>query len=745
MPYNDKYFFEFDTLKTANKVTKYYRVVFSKLEDITVTYDLVQLTPSNSPFVLSYRSPEDNAFSPIKTSSAEINILYPYDANADVPQPEIFLNNTQEAQWLVRFYEITSNGAVTALKWQGYLLNDVQYEWQDAYYYRLVATDNLAVLKDVKYSDDTEFKFPDYVPLDGVTVKDFIIDLVNKTGSLLNYKFAWTMYNNSNELKLENMFTSKYNMVDWKTFLPKNIYPVLEDLLKTLGCILYLDNADGAWTILHINEIGTRTDNEVPYDMYDSHGVFVSSGDLSLNSSINKGETDLVWRDKNQIVSFLKPIGGVKMTCDYVPKNLLTNYSFQEDLSHTGWADNGTFDSEIEVGTAPFFGTGYDNNYLDIDSSESNLASLDVSNYFYQNLDLTGTPLVAPLTGTRPNAYSVLVQFKSYAKPENSLCEGEGFNFQLWSVDRSNNIRYYDTTNILANRTNGGQWAVGAGAGVSRMAVFSDFEQPYNQVSLFTRGVALYDRAITMRLVFLKYRYDFYNTSSGEYKLDTVRLCLCNQYRYLDKFMFNAFSNPKFTIIDKKSQFTGGFNKTDWYLIEGCVTRQVGTGFECNKLWDRHFEQHDEATFNYLDAVEIKSQLSFYRNISRKFTGNVYGEQISYPKYFEIEKATDNQVNIDIANAFKARILADIGECEDVYCGSNYLNEFSVNNAKFLMIEATFDYQQSTTAVNLHEDLTNVNEVGFEANFAGLQQGSGQFPNQYGISTDADQEPETIT
>jgi len=189
MPYNQKYFFEFDTLKTANKVTKYYRVVFSKLEDIAYTYDLIELQAANSPFVLTYRSPEDNAFSPIKTSSAEINILYPYDSATGTPEPNEFFDASDEITWLVQLYEYTSNGAVSALKWQGYLLDsDVQYEWQDAYYYRMTATDNLSVLKDIKYSATDTFRCPDYAPLDGVSVKDFVIELVNNTNNLLNLR-----------------------------------------------------------------------------------------------------------------------------------------------------------------------------------------------------------------------------------------------------------------------------------------------------------------------------------------------------------------------------------------------------------------------------------------------------------------------------------------------------------------------------------------------------------------------------
>jgi hypothetical protein len=749
MPYNDKYFFEFDTLKTANKVTKYYRVVFSKLEDIAVTYDLVQLTPSNSPFVLSYKSSEDNAFSPIKTSSAEINILYPYDANTNVPEPEIFLNNTQEAQWLVRFYEITSNGAVTALKWQGYLLNDVQYEWQDAYYYRLVATDNLAVLKDVKYSDDAEFKFPAYLPSDGISVKDLIITMVNKTGSLLNYKFAWEMYADSNAIRLDSLWGSLYTLMDWKTFQPKTIYPVLEDLLRTLGCIIYQDNNDATWTILSVNEISTRTDNEVPYDMYDSDGVYISSGDIFLNSSINTGETDLVWRDKNQIVSFLKPIGGYSLSIPYIAKNLLGNYSFQQDPFNTlppditNWETTGTFDAVTANEIQNQFGQTYDDYALVIDQSGVNSGALDVANYISQTVNIQGSRLV----NTGPNnQYMVYLEFKTYNRTNTSASVGEGFNFRLATqLDAPINTCFYDTEEYAANRDNGGQWIYGVASGLGRTAVRASYDSPYQRISIFTKAIALQDNSIPIRVDFLEFRYDPLTGSSGQYLLDETKLNITStSYRYLDKLKFFANFNKKFATLNKESVFTGGFNEfTDWYMFEGAlgIKDALNDTFYCEDKWDRHFEAHNESTENYFDAIISKNVLSFYRNISRKFTGNIYGEQISYPKYFKIQGAVNTNSVIDFANAFEQRVLTDGGTCETTYCGSNYLSEFFVSNAKFLMIEASFDYQQSTTSVNLHEDLTNTIEPGFTAGFGGFQYGQGSFPGSLGASTNSEQEP----
>lgn len=748
MPYNQKYFFEFDTLKTANKATKYYRVVFSKLEDIAYTYDLIELQAANSPFVLTYRSPEDNAFSPIKTSSAEINILYPYDPAVGTPEPDEFLNNTTDTLWLVQLYEMTSNGATSTLKWQGYLINDVQYEWQDAYYYRMVATDNLAVLKDVKYSDDDEFKMTDYVPTDGISVKDFIIKVVNKTGNTLNYKFAWELYNDTDPITLDILYTSLYTLIDWKTFQPKNIYPVLEDLLRTLGCIIYQDNFDATWTILNVAEIGTRTDNEVPYTEYDSAGSFVDTGVISLNSSINKFGNDLVWRDKNQIVSFLKPIGNYFTEIPYLQKNLLRNYSFQVDTggsaTPTGWDITGTFDVlSGPDGSANYFGYAYDDYYLSVDSSESTASALDLSNYFSQEIPLDNSAV----TSASVNNYQffVFLDFKTFNRKSDPTAEGEGYNFRIVTqLPAPFGGTFYDTEEFAANRENGGQWIYGGSSAFGRTAVIASSDSPYQRVSLLTKGISLTNNGNPLRIDFLKFRYDPLTSSGESYFLDEMKVSITHaSYRYLDSLKFGCFFNRKFSSVNRKSIFTGGFNEFDWYIFEGCLGLKEGVNntLYCNALWDRHWQTHNESTWNYLDSIVSKSNLSFYRNISRKFTGNVWGEQISYPKYFEIQGALSKNAPSEVASTFDARVLADSGTVEDVLCGSNYLTEYYEVSAKFLMVEASFDYQQSTTNVNLHEDLTQTSETGFIGGFAGFQYGQGTFPGSFGSSTNAEETP----
>jgi len=730
MVYNDKYFLEFDTLKTADAEIKYYRVLFSKKEDTAITYPLVEMQGSNAPFVLTYRSAEDNAFSPIKTSSAEINIFYPLNAASDIPTPTTFFDATLEYNWRVQLFEITDNGATSTLKWQGFLINsDIQYEWQDAYYYRLTATDNLSVLKDKKYTADDAFRCPTYDPITGIQVKDFIIELVNFAGNLINYKMAWNLYNDTTEIRLDDIYTSKYNGVDWATYQPRNVNDLLKNLLESIGAILYLDNNDCSWTVLNVSEVGTRTGNLVPYDLYDYATTYISSGDINLNSSINTGGTDLVWRDTNQIVTLNKPYGRVQFKHKYIAKNLLANYGFGQDLSHTDWYDVGTFISAVDATAYRRTGINYDKNLIDINSSESKAGSVDISNYFKQDINLYDSPVVSVLG--MADFWAIYIEMDTWQIPEaNSV--GEGFNYQLVKYRTSQNYTYDFSTQAQIDI--GGSFQSN---NTGRIPVFAQ-KSPFVKVKTFTQYFPIENQNPTYSLRFLKYRYDPATSSSGGYYVDNVRFCITPfMYKTVEELGFIATLYPERATLEKQSYFHGGINDSDWYVFEGALgLKDGGTNtFYCNALWNRHFDDHTELNYNYLNAIVAKEILSFYRGISRKMVGNIYGEDISYPKYFEVQGSSSVGIYSDVYGAFEARVLADGGTIEDTTCGSDFLREFYDIPAKFLMVEATFDYRNSTTSVNIHEDLTNTIETNFEAGFGGFTFGNGIFPQQFGSTT----------
>ena len=733
MVYNDKYFLEFDTLKTADAAIKYYRVMFSKLEETAITYSLVELQSSNTPFVLSYRSGEDNAFSPIKTSSAEINILYPLNAASDIPTPVSFFSLTSDYEWRVQLYEMTDNGAISTLKWQGFLIDsDIQYEWQDAYYYRLTATDNLSVLKDKKYTADDGFRCPTYDPTTGILVKDFIIELVNFAGNLINYKMAWNLYNDTTEVRLDDIYTSKYNGVDWATYQPKNVNDLLKNLLESIGAILYLDNNDCSWTVLNVSEVGTRTGNLVPYDLYDYATTYISSGDLDLNSSINTGGTDLVWRDTNQIVTLNKPYGRVQFKHKYIPKNLLANYGFGQDLSHTDWYDLGTFTSATENVAYSKTGVNYDKNLVKISSTEANTTlPLDTNNAFYQTINIEDSPVI---TTNSNEKWAIYFETDSWMSCSASAVD-EGYNFQLQMLDIPNSSSYQYEFATQANIDIGGTWYKNTDAWIP---VFASAANPYTKIRTFTKYIPVQNSGPTFNLKFLKYRYDVLVLSSRQYYIDNVRFCITPlSYKAVQELGFIATLYPERATLTKETYFHGGVSPSDWYVFEGALGLKDGVTntFYCNALWNRHFDDHTELNYNYLNAIVAKEILSFYRGISRKMVGNIYGEEISYPKYFEVQASSSVGIYDDVYGAFVARVETDGGAIETTTCSADFLREFYDIPSKFLMVEATFDYRNSTTSVNIHEDLTNTIETNFEAGFGGFTFGNGIFPQQFGSTT----------
>ena len=714
MVYNDKYFFEFDTLKTRDKAVLYYRVVFSKKEAIEHTYDLVELTPSNSPFVLSYKSSEDFAFSPFRVSSAEINILYPFGASADVPTPDDFFTSTDNSDWLVRLYAITDNGATSTLNWQGFLItSDIQYEWQDAYYYRLTATDNLGVLKDIKYSRTDRFAMREFEPESGQSVLGFIYDALELTGNLLNIKIACNYKVNGVTLDFEEIFTSKFAYIDWNKTTPMNIYEVLSKLIRSFGCILYQDNRDATWTILNINEIATSTNNEVYYKLYNADG-FIEDGYLDLYATINVDDT-AVWRDVNQIVTINKPINTIRFLFPYRPKNLLNNYGFQDSsASPSNWSNTFTSSTnEVRVDNplgrfnTRIFPKNYDDYYFYVGKNELISSSPQGTEYLDSNF-------FAPTTLF---SHQKFLHVKFDFQIPSTADEDEGFNFQLYATRSSDEI-FYDNSDI----TNAfGTWYIANSSSnpAPRIPVFSNGGKQ-GSISLITSGVTTYMESIGIR--FLPFRY---NTVQKNYNIDNVQLnVLAQKHKDLVKTGYFASNNTYQTneLVFDDMMFIGGEDTRDNNVFEDWICIQNGASpaeLTTSNLWTRQWETSGEENDKMFNELALLSIVSFYRSPSRKISGNVYSDSLKFAQYLAISGAYNKSYATLIADTFEARVLADEGTVEESLCGADFLAEFNLPPSSFLMVEAAFDYAQSTINVNLHEDFTNTNELDFYSGIGG--------------------------
>jgi hypothetical protein len=262
MAYNHIYNLQFKGLDQVG-TNLYYQVKFEKQEATVVVYDVIELIPAeDSAFVLNYKASKDNIFAPIRASYADIKCFIPYNSTV---QPSDFFYENDEYSLKISLYE--TNGVTEDLKWVGFLLPDViQYEWQEQYFLQLTATDNIAVLKDIKYTREDYYALYDDTSVDTcIDINDFVCRLLKKTGSELDVAFFSQFKLDGTLVNLANLKVSEYSSVDWSTFEPKDCYFLLGSLMESLGCVVYQSNKDATWYVVAINDLAVNdlvTDGE---------------------------------------------------------------------------------------------------------------------------------------------------------------------------------------------------------------------------------------------------------------------------------------------------------------------------------------------------------------------------------------------------------------------------------------------------------------------------------------------------
>lgn len=437
----------------------YYQVKFEKYEATAHTYTVIDLIAAqDSPFVLNYKSEKDNIFSPIRASYANIKCFIP--TNSQI-QPYNFYYNTDEYSLRVSLYE--TNGTTSTLKWQGFLLPDViQYEWQEQYYLELVATDNLGVLKNIKYSrSDYYALYNDTSVQNGLSIKDYICRLISKTGSTLDVAILCE-FKIDNVLKnLEELLISEYAGVDWGTFEPKDCYFLLTSLVQSLGCILYQSNSDATWYLVDVNRLavnnlilnGNFTDGFTDWDYEGTVQIYTNEGPDGSDcagaygdsfSNFNQNITiesafpyQLVFDAKSALPGYdgnlaepyividgidysLGQISNVwnTYTIDFVPSNDAINVAFF-NYAVNGWlfVDNVSVRTQVSIakkynyeGT---FETNYDLNLYSKIGQDQNIIWCDKNQLVSLNKRLTGVQFTYPYY--ERNLVSNFGFFKNYA------------------------------------------------------------------------------------------------------------------------------------------------------------------------------------------------------------------------------------------------------------------------------------------------------------------------------------------
>ena len=384
MFYNHLYNLDFKGLDQQG-TDLYYLVKFEKQEATVRTPDVINLVAAqDAPFVLNYKASKDNIFAPIRSSYADIKCFIPYNSQI---QPSDFFFDSDEYSLRVSLYE--TNGVTETLKWRGFLLPDViQYEWQEQYYLQLTATDNLAVLKDIKYTREDYYALYDNTNVDaGINISTFVCRLLKKTGSDLNvafysqFKIDGTLYNTA------NLILSEYSSVDWSTFEPKDCYFLLTSLMESLGCMLYQSNKDATWYVIGVNDVAVND--------------LIANGDFSIDG--DPGVYDS-WFINGDVVN--SPTGGLNGS--QCPKIFGDNTAYiGQNLGFLAgeyivsfWAKN--FDAgvvpkavvRIEIDAAEQFSQGTTDDWVYYEFPYTSSAGTFDLNFFNNNDDSTGYLLI---------------------------------------------------------------------------------------------------------------------------------------------------------------------------------------------------------------------------------------------------------------------------------------------------------------------------------------------------------------
>ncbi len=726
MAYNYKYKMEWVGLKNHNANDFYYRLEFYKKETNSYTYEVQTLTPSNAPFTLSYRAKSDYFFEPFRASTGEINIVL--NSVDDVSPNEFFIDINNDT-YKVIFKLIDVLGSTETELWKGFLVNnDIQYEWQYIYPLRLSVSDNLPLLKEFNYTDPSEYKMYESADLyTNITIKDFIIRCLNYIGLELDVKFAFNFYNVDLEKNETSIYLSEYSAIDWSKKTPYDLYTLLDNLLSSLGCILYQDNRDASWTILNPNEVSCNTNNTVPYRKYDYTGTEIETGDYDISGSININN-DVIWSDANQIVTLRERFDSVYLKYPYIKKNLIQNYNFFKDAISSSdfnyWVMTGGYSANLgtnygvvynpqvlnitnrEDKLYPVDGTMFASNVIDFSYYRAENTSLFANNAIVINFDYTFTE-GNPDDGFNISFYS----FNTSTGKWNTFdSTGTWYENTTSDLTRSDPVRidcyFSDGLNIWTNFN-----------AVSKFT-YNTWFGDLNQFQFYVRGIRT-DAGETPTLRVTNFNINVVpNGLTRVKKFNYVSTQLYTQSEIIPTYQLNT------KIIESKYHTGTQYGSFSSIYFDDCLMILYNDGFndyiDSNNYWSKSWQEHNEGTYQPLNCLTASSILSFYRGVGRVFTGNVYAEQtpittnyLAFPMYLEVNQAINEQALSEIYTNFNIRVTSDGGTIEDTTCGADFISEFYQPNSKFFMHEASFDYFQNKTLVNIQEDFTNTDESRF--------------------------------
>jgi len=251
---------------------------------------------------LSYESQSDERFTPIKGSSLSIPILVQNASQEGIILTQMLNSVTYgEDRWIVK---VTKN---SDLWWVGVVVFDL-WQRQDASYpytFNLVATDGLARLKDLEFTDMLTNNMESISSIiRKVLIKTPLYQVLSSGDAFYSNSVNWYDTNmpsvSSSTDPLNQTFIRRWALVDIDledTNQNKAIsyYEALETLLLQFNCRILLSG--GIFRIVTLNMY--QKSNILYERIYDDAGTFLSSSSPSWTQTIDK-VTDYVVSGQNQ-------------------------------------------------------------------------------------------------------------------------------------------------------------------------------------------------------------------------------------------------------------------------------------------------------------------------------------------------------------------------------------------------------------------------------------------------------------
>lgn len=303
------------------------------------------LTASNSPFIIETIDTDGNAYTPILSTRATLNIVKNEFQSTNYAELLQDFFTADDNDYMIVVTKGTYNGSYTwgTVIWRGFFIpvDSVQYSPVALNSLSLTFVDGLARTKNKKYyfnlTNGIGFNSEDQVSL-----KDLLIDCFSKTEFTLDvwineyYKTA-----NVASRNIENMYLKKnYLMEQYGEYL--NYYDILEYACNRFGWECFYK--EDKWYLTCYGALTRET--SIDYYVYNSAGVYQSTQTLGNTTSVTIDATnDYKQTGQSLMVSFNRAQKSyTQFSPIYNVKQLVANGWF------LSWSGTNNVDSWIETG-----------------------------------------------------------------------------------------------------------------------------------------------------------------------------------------------------------------------------------------------------------------------------------------------------------------------------------------------------------------------------------------------------------